>query len=221
MDEVYNKWRKNECKGMSRLEVISKFFTLRHKAAVQLGNMNYQVENGGWSQWDMNGYSEDIDDLIEYCKKGIAMKIKHFDKLLEILKDVKMILENMKIHEENRESLDDDEYYDGEEEYESLSRLDDKYYEIDQTELIESFDEFLKRFDEKTDVSGIKVESTIKPKVKLIGENGNVFNIIGKVSKALKQAGQKNKAGEFEEKALNAKSYMEVLCLVAEYVDIL
>lgn len=49
-----------------------------------------------------------------------------------------------------------------------------------------------------------------KPKVKLIGENGNVFNVIGRVSKALKDAGMAEKADEFRKKAFGAGSYDEV-----------
>lgn len=85
MDEVYNKWNTPECKSINRLEIINKFFTPKHKAAVQLGNMNYQVENGGWSQWHFNGYSEDLEDLIEIAKKGVSIRLKNFKMLLEML----------------------------------------------------------------------------------------------------------------------------------------
>ena len=44
----------------------------------------------------------------------------------------------------------------------------------------------------------------MKPKtnvtVKLVGEDGNVFNIIGKVSRELKRAGFKDEAKEFQER---------------------
>ena len=40
-----------------------------------------------------------------------------------------------------------------------------------------------------------------KPTVKLVGEDGNAFMIMGRVSKALKRAGQEDKAKEFTEKA--------------------
>lgn len=58
-----------------------------------------------------------------------------------------------------------------------------------------------------------------KPEVKLVGEDGNVFNIIGRVSRALKKAGQPDQAKEFQEKAFSAKSYDEVLQLLHDYVD--
>ena len=59
-----------------------------------------------------------------------------------------------------------------------------------------------------------------KPKCKLIGEDGNVFNLIGIVNSTLKKAGMKEKAKEFTAKAFNCKSYDEVLQLIQEYVDV-
>ena len=63
-------------------------------------------------------------------------------------------------------------------------------------------------------------DSNKKPKCKLVGTDGNVFSIIGKVSQTLKRAGQSDKAKEFTEKAFSSKSYDEVLNLAGEYVEI-
>lgn len=59
-----------------------------------------------------------------------------------------------------------------------------------------------------------------KPVCKLIGEDGNVFNIIGKVSRTLKQSGLKEQAKEFASKAMQQESYDAVLRLVTEYVEV-
>ena len=59
-----------------------------------------------------------------------------------------------------------------------------------------------------------------KPKCKLIGQNGNVFNIIGLVKKALKDSGQSDKAKEFVNRAFSAGSYDEVLNMADDYVEI-
>ena len=56
--------------------------------------------------------------------------------------------------------------------------------------------------------------------VKLIGQDGNVFSIIGNVSKALKRAGRSDLAKEFSEKAFGSASYNDVLNLVQTYVHI-
>jgi len=63
-------------------------------------------------------------------------------------------------------------------------------------------------------------ETTEKPCVQLTGEDGNVFSIIGRVSKALKRAKQPDKATEFKNKAFNAGSYDEVLQLAMKYCDV-
>lgn len=62
----------------------------------------------------------------------------------------------------------------------------------------------------------VKVE---KPTVQLSGTDGNVFAIIGRVSGALKKAGQADKAKEFTERAFKAGSYDEVLHMLHSYVD--
>ncbi len=60
----------------------------------------------------------------------------------------------------------------------------------------------------------------MKPKCRLIGEDGNVFNIIARVKNALNNAGLKKEAKEFVEKVFNQKSYNDVLKLCNKYVDI-
>ena len=59
-----------------------------------------------------------------------------------------------------------------------------------------------------------------KPKCKLVGTDGNVFSIIGKVSQTLKRDGQPERAKEFTDRAMKAQNYDEVLCLCSEYVDV-
>jgi len=59
-----------------------------------------------------------------------------------------------------------------------------------------------------------------KPICELIGTDGNVFSIIGRVSKTLKRAGQVDKAKEFTDKAMKAESYDAVLRLLNDYVEV-
>lgn len=56
--------------------------------------------------------------------------------------------------------------------------------------------------------------------VKLVGEDGNVFAIIGRVSAALRRAGHPKEAAEFVKRAWAAGSYDAVLQLVHEYVTV-
>ena len=59
-----------------------------------------------------------------------------------------------------------------------------------------------------------------KPITKLVGENGNVFNLIGIASVALKNAGLRDQAKEMSKKCFEAGSYDEVLQIVMDYVDV-
>ena len=56
--------------------------------------------------------------------------------------------------------------------------------------------------------------------VKLVGQDGNVFLIIGKVSKALKKAGFQELADEYLNRTMSADSYNHVLQITMEYVNI-
>ena len=60
----------------------------------------------------------------------------------------------------------------------------------------------------------------MKPKAKLIGENGNIFNLMALASRALKEAGMKEKADEMVEKITQSKSYDEALQVMMEYVEV-
>ena len=59
-----------------------------------------------------------------------------------------------------------------------------------------------------------------RPKAKIIGEDGNIFNLMGIASRTLKSAGYEEKANEmFERITFNAKSYDEALNIISEYVE--
>ncbi len=59
-----------------------------------------------------------------------------------------------------------------------------------------------------------------KPVCRLIGTDGNVYSIIGRVRRALEQAGQEDRAREFVERAFRAGSYDGVLQFCPEYVEV-
>jgi two-component SAPR family response regulator len=58
-----------------------------------------------------------------------------------------------------------------------------------------------------------------KPKVQLVGEDGNVFNLLGICIKALKRVGQYEEAQELQKRALKCGSYEEALSIMLEYVE--
>jgi hypothetical protein len=59
-----------------------------------------------------------------------------------------------------------------------------------------------------------------KPKCKMVGEDGNVFNLIGLASKALYKANKGKEAEEMKKKVFKAGSYDEALAIMMEYVDV-
>ena len=58
-----------------------------------------------------------------------------------------------------------------------------------------------------------------KPKVKLIGQDGNAFFILGTVRKALLKEGMVKEAKEFVEKATSG-DYDNLLRVVMDFVDV-
>lgn len=60
-----------------------------------------------------------------------------------------------------------------------------------------------------------------KIKVKLIGENGNIFNLVGITVKALEKNGKREEAKEMSDKVFNSKSYEEALSIISDYVEII
>lgn len=60
----------------------------------------------------------------------------------------------------------------------------------------------------------------MKPKCQLVGQDGNIFNLIGIASRALKEAGMRDKAKEMVEKVTQAKSYDEALQVIMKYVEV-
>ncbi len=64
------------------------------------------------------------------------------------------------------------------------------------------------------------MEDFIKPPVRMVGEDGNAFAVIGRVSKALKRAGYPDKAKEWQAAAMACESYTALLGLVFDYADV-
>lgn len=58
-----------------------------------------------------------------------------------------------------------------------------------------------------------------RPKCKLIGEDGNIFNLIGVAERTLKKEGMKREAEIMREKVFRSESYEEALAIICEYVD--
>lgn len=61
----------------------------------------------------------------------------------------------------------------------------------------------------------------MKPECELIGTDGNIFAIMGKVGKVLKAAGMREEAKEYMDKVMACESYDKALEITREYVEVL
>ena len=60
----------------------------------------------------------------------------------------------------------------------------------------------------------------IKPDCPLIGQNGNIFNLMGIASQTLKENSMAEEAKEMCDKIMQSGSYEEAMCILGEYVNI-
>ncbi len=60
----------------------------------------------------------------------------------------------------------------------------------------------------------------VKPDCKLIGEDGNIFNLMGLAARTLRCNGLAEQAAEMTERIHACGSYEEALCIIGEYVNI-
>lgn len=70
MNQAYKRWQKGgDLENVPREDFYGKLEE-PHRMAVVFGNLNYQVENGGFDQWFFNGYGEPAWPLLkEYVAK--------------------------------------------------------------------------------------------------------------------------------------------------------
>lgn len=70
MDKAYAKWQKGgDLEGKSDAEFVAALDDMQ-ELAVRVGNLNYQVENGGFSQWFSNSYGKrDLAWLLDFFSK--------------------------------------------------------------------------------------------------------------------------------------------------------
>lgn len=59
----------------------------------------------------------------------------------------------------------------------------------------------------------------LRPKMQLIGQDGNIFAIMGRASRLLKSSGQGDKAKEMRDRVMSCDSYQKALNIVSEYVE--
>ena len=60
-----------------------------------------------------------------------------------------------------------------------------------------------------------------KPDCKLIGEDGNIFNLMARAARTLRENDLSEEAQEMRERITSSGSYDEALCIIGEYVNII
>lgn len=111
-------------------------------AAVILGNMHYQICNGGWAQYDGNGYSDSVDAARALYEGAANVGIQNADKVVELIDEFK---------KRKGESEQPGGYYGDEDDEDGdgaiYDDLDTRYYEIEGEPLMQAI---LDRFEEIT-----------------------------------------------------------------------
>lgn len=131
MDQAYDRWQKNQ--HWSQEEFFDEL-TPAEKFAVAFGNLNYQVENGGFAQWWGNDYG--TAETVAYLKRQ-SRKLGDVGARLDAMLDEYL---------EETKGLTQDKFWreycsnqwgDGDEELfeptqENLDELTDRFYALNQ-----------------------------------------------------------------------------------------
>lgn len=117
MNQAYDFW-KNEKPELSYNEFI-KALPEKQAQAVIIGNLNYQVENGGFSQWASNGYSDQAERLKMYLR-------------LIATESAKLVHDTIEEFEEYAEDYCEDDEDDDDFDYSTLRKLDNYYYSLNE-----------------------------------------------------------------------------------------
>jgi len=233
----------------------------RQGQAILLGNLNYQIGNGGFRQWVDNGYGTEINNVIEVLEEVGTANAHKVIEMLEMLKSFlrkgaenKGCFSTYWIQEETTEECSEcggSGYIQEEEEDEEgnineseercsnchgsglcegpeedspegleiAERYDHEYYAMN-AQFLDEIEAFFKGEPlQKVEIMP-KVLELRKPKVKLVGTDGNAFSILGKVRQALKMAKYpKEKIEEFTKEATKG-DYNELLATCMKWADV-
>lgn len=58
-----------------------------------------------------------------------------------------------------------------------------------------------------------------RPRLKLLGHDGNIFSVLAHASRLLKENGQPEKAKEMRERVTSSHNYYTALAIISEYVE--
>jgi len=271
MDAAYDRWQESERLGRKYLEGCDiNAYDLRREnpelyrayfwtkedfwaqlspaeiVAVFTGNLNYQVENGGWLQWHDNGYSECADWLIGQLPKlgPVSTKVAAMvAQVMQAIEDWEPEVEEWV--EDYWEEIDDqtgdifehdDSCYEmvPNEEGPEVDHLDGPYYEINDAFMAEV--EVVLGLSE-VDLQGLldvpyePEKSVPEPdeegpvrypgvRVKLVGADGNAFNVLGLVQRALGKANVPQEEVDLFIEQATVSDYDSLLATCCRWVNV-
>ena len=64
-----------------------------------------------------------------------------------------------------------------------------------------------------------QTQTTSKPRMQMVGRDGNIFAIMGRAIRTLKQVGQANESSEMTRRVTASANYHEAVSIVQEYVE--
>lgn len=150
MTAAYDRWHKHEDWNYDRMV---RECSAHERAAVLLGNLNYQVCNGGFCQWIDNGYAlkgkEVVALLMDIANEvGCPIAAELAGKIDELLDHVDLGKKNQGFddywkHAKNSRGEDEDDY--PTEGQEIAQGMDDWYYKKVQPKLLPAIEKWLSR----------------------------------------------------------------------------
>lgn len=126
MDEAYDRWQNGDLKGKSYQEFLTNLAP-KHRYAVQLGNYNYQVLNGGHQQWLINRYAEHLPYTL-FTMVLTQMIQGGYGLAKQVMRFAQDAYQVERIFAEGREIPEDIDY---------LETLDNRYYDIDEDFMVQ------------------------------------------------------------------------------------
>lgn len=212
VNAAYEKWQRSENKGMKYGDFVESLDPLSREAVLVAG-LNGQVLNGGFRQWVDNGYAVKIKETLQVlaCVEGdatrkVAGMVERLSEFVRTDVESRGCFGDYWVEDDDRDAYGGRDFYDegyyeeedGPSEGEMLAEeMDDGYYDIDKKFAGEVEAYFAggrhheplalpQKAEPRRDEDGVRFPSV---KVKLVGENGNAFAVMGSVREALRRGG--------------------------------
>ena len=245
----YNEWQKPERRGWQYADMIdwaAQTYGEVVKFLILIGKYNQQVCNGGHIQYFDNGYADGTGGCFSDHDPDITLHkemVQRFEQLglrqTPIGAQVHDVISGFRIEtatedefccdDEEEGRSRDDGYRDGDVlNTGELDQLDERYFKISD-EFCTFMEEYAARWI-ATGANPITVDSTaalpasaepiIRPRVKLTGQDGNAFAILGLVSRALQKAGASEQTIDAFKREATSADYDHLLATAMKYCEV-